>query len=45
MALVNNQYFEFNEMQPNWSIYRTKMVNWVLDQTLHFLYTFLEYLN
>jgi len=26
MACVNNQYFEFQEMQLNWSIYRTKMV-------------------
>jgi len=23
MACVNNQYFEFHEMQLNWSIYRT----------------------
>jgi len=22
MAFVNNQYFEFQEMQLNWSIYR-----------------------
>jgi len=25
MACVNNQYFEFHEMQLIWSIYRTKM--------------------
>jgi len=46
MACVNDQYFEFHEVQPNWSIYRTKIVliNWLLDQIWHFLYTF-EYLN
>ena len=34
MACVNNQYFEFQEMQLNWSIYRPKMVliNWIIDR-------------
>jgi len=31
---INNQYFEFQEMQLNWSIYRAKMVliNWLSDR-------------
>jgi len=34
MACVNNQYFEFHEMQLDWSIYRTKMVwiNWLIGR-------------
>ena len=34
MACDNNQYFEFQEMQLNWSIYRAKMVliNWLIDR-------------
>ena len=34
MACGNNQYFEFQEMQLNWSIYRAKMVlnNWLIDR-------------
>ena len=32
MACDNNQYFEFQEMQLNWIIYRAKMVliNWLI---------------
>ena len=42
MAGDNNQYFEFQEMQLNWSIYRAKiwsiyrgkmvLINWLIDR-------------
>jgi len=34
IACINNQYFEFQEMQLNWSIYRAKMVliHWLIDR-------------
>ena len=42
MACDNNQYFEFQEMQLNWSIYRAKIVliNWLIDRAVLALFVY-----
>jgi len=53
MAGDNNQYFEFQEMQLNWSIYRAKiwsiyrgkmvLINWLIDRADLALFVYLTF--